>query len=291
MKNNKNSNKYISLFLLLSAGLFHDIISMEYSKERNNSQNKQQSDECIESLRLKTILNQNYIDENDNKFNILIDLIPELQFYIMSKLVELQANYKEDDVNNHIVIKRILCNLFSTCKYFKQLDNKKDINYIITNICKLLKDKGDSNYQVNTNKLKEILYKDYFKPDFLEIKKLILRGADVNIQDKYGDTALIIASSYAYKDILKLLIAAGANINAINNSGNTALIWAVVKGHTDIVELLVAAGADVDIKDKYGKTALMSAACECNIIIVKSLIAATSADINVQDTTGRTALI
>jgi len=106
MKNNQNSNKYISLFLLLSAIIFHDIIAMEYSKEHNNSQNEQQSDECIESLRLKTILNQNNIDENDNKLNILMDLIPELQFYIMSKLVESQANYKTDDVNNHVVIKK-----------------------------------------------------------------------------------------------------------------------------------------------------------------------------------------
>ncbi len=389
MKSNKNSNKYINLFLLLSAGLFHDIISMEYNKERNNSQNEQQSDECIESLRLKTILNQNYIDENDwrviinfiieganinvknnigetaldiakannqheiielilahelksqssshkhdesndienshDNLNILMDSLPEIQFYIMSKLVESQANYKEDDVNNYIVIKRILCNLFSTCKHFKQFDNKKDINYIITNISKLLKDKGSSNYQANTNKLKKILDKGYyFRPDFLEIKKLILSGsdvniqnknsftalmiascndhkeivkllitagADVNIQDKYNNAALIKALDNDYVDIAKLLIAAGTNINAINNRGSTALMWAVVRRHKEIVKLLIAAGADVNIQNESGNTALIEFIRfhDYNIEIAKLLIDA-GADVNIKNTNGYTVL-
>jgi len=261
MRNNKKSNKYINLFLLISTIIFQYIMPMEYNKECNNSQDLQQNnnDNC-----------------NDNKLNILIDLAPELQFYIMSKLVEMQTDYKKDDINNHIVIKRILCNLFSTCKYFKQFDNKKDINYIIANIYDLLKAKGNENYKFNTNKLEVILYKIFLSVsgdlDCLEIKKLILSGADVNIQDRYGDTTLIIAAKNGYADLVKLLIAAGANINVINNSCNTALIYAVKEGHKEIAKLLITAGADINIQDKNGYTALMLAAIYRYQDIIKLLL-------------------
>jgi len=270
MKKNKKSNKYINLFFLLSVILFQDITAMEY-----NSQDLQQN---------------NNDDCNDNKLSILINLAPEIQFYIMSKLVEIQADYKKDDVNNHIVIKKILYNLFSTCKYFKQFDNKKDINYIITNISDLLKAKGNENYKFNTNKLKMILYKYYIKPDPLKIKKLILRGADMNIQDKYGNTALIKALNSGYTDVAKLLIEAGANINAKNNSDSTALMVAAEDGHQDIVELLVISKADMNIQNKYGNTALIRALHNDYIDIAKLLITA-GADVDIQDEYGKTALI
>ncbi|MCK9543527.1 MAG: ankyrin repeat domain-containing protein, partial [Novosphingobium sp.] len=208
---------------------------------------------------------------------------------------------------------------------FKQFDNKKDINYIITNISKLLKDKGSSNYQANTNKLKKILDKGYyFRPDFLEIKKLILSGsdvniqnknsftalmiascndhkeivkllitagADVNIQDKYNNAALIKALDNDYVDIAKLLIAAGTNINAINNRGSTALMWAVVRRHKEIVKLLIAAGADVNIQNESGNTALIEFIRfhDYNIEIAKLLIDA-GADVNIKNTNGYTVL-
>ena len=249
---------------------------MEYNKECNNSQNLQQN---------------NNDDCNNGKPNILMDLIPELQFYIMSKLVEIQAYDKQYDVNNHIIIKGMLCNLFSTCKYFKQFDNEKNINYIIVNICKSLKDKGYSNYQASTNELKEILDKGYLKPDFLEIKKLILSGADANVKNKYGDTVIMWAAMGGCKEIAKLLIKAGADVNAKDSMGRTALMWAARKGYENIVKLLIAASADIDIRDKYGATALIAAVhSRVKDIIVELLIAA-GANVNIQDEYGYTALM
>ncbi len=271
MKKNKKSNKYINLFFLLSVILFQDITAMEY-----NSQDLQQNND----------------EYNNNKSNILIDLIPEMQFYIMFKLVEIQADNKQYDVNKHIVIKRILCNLFSTCKYFKQFDNKKDINYIITNISDLLKAKGNENYKFNINKLKVILDK-LSDLDWLEIKKLILSGADINIQsDKYGNTALIRAVIEGHTDIVKLLITAGADVNIQDKYDNTALIWAVIKDHTDIVKLLIAAGTNINAKNNNGNTALIlvPAAKNGHQNIVGLLIAA-GADVNIQNKYGDTVLM
>jgi len=268
MKKNKKSNKYINLFFLLSVILFQDIAAMEY-----NSQDLQQNND----------------EYNNNKSNILIDLIPEMQFYIMSKLVEIQADYKQDDVNNHDVIKRMLCNLFSTCKYFKQFDNKKDINYIIANISDLLKAKGNENHKFNINKLKVILDK-LSDLDCLEIKKLILSGVDINIQgDKYGYTTLIRAVIEGHTDIVKLLITVGADVNMQDKYSYTALIRAVIEGYTDIVKLLIAASADINTINNKGNTTLIWAVMKGHKEIVKLLISA-GADINIQNKDGDTAL-
>ena len=118
----------------------------------------------------------------------------------------------------------------------------------------MLKDKGDSNYQANTNKLKAILNKGFgtlkeildeyhLRPYYLKIKKLILSGSDVNIQDKDGYTVLILAARDGFRDIIELLIATGAGVNIKNDTNRNALMLAASNGHKDIVKLLIASGA------------------------------------------------
>jgi ankyrin repeat protein len=60
---------------------------------------------------------------------------------------------------------------------------------------------------------------------------------------KGGYTALMAASEYGHREIVKLLIEAGADVNAADWYGRTALGWALRGGHTDIVNLLKEAGA------------------------------------------------
>ena len=63
---------------------------------------------------------------------------------------------------------------------------------------------------------------------------------NVNLQNKWGTTALIIASKRGHTDIVKLLLAVPSiDVNVQNKFyGETALSIASKNGHTDIVKLI-----------------------------------------------------
>ena len=155
------------------------------------------------------------------------------------------------------------------------------------------------------------------------VEYLIEQGADVNMRDQFGHTALMFASQQ-YVDIVHHLLKpynnikgtedcitfvqsickgycskvihmleCGVDVNTHNQSGFTALMYATFKKRLDIVQVLVENGAGVDIRNRFNKTALMYAAyCDCDgdLGIVKSLINH-GADINIRDKDGSTALM
>ena len=71
-----------------------------------------------------------------------------------------------------------------------------------------------------------------------KIKEEVEQGVNINIQDEFGDTALMWASRYGRLNIVKFLISKGANINIQDGAGRTALIWASMVGRLNVVESL-----------------------------------------------------
>ena len=69
--------------------------------------------------------------------------------------------------------------------------------------------------------------------DIVNMRQLILKGADLNHQDSWGYTALIGATRQGHVECVKDLIKAGADINQKGEWGNTALISAAEKGNHD----------------------------------------------------------
>ena len=91
---------------------------------------------------------------------------------------------------------------------------------------------------------------------------LIKFGADVDLQDKNGKTALhyALSGSDVSCEILSCLIEMGADVNAGGNINHTPLMIAAEKGHINAVTFLIRNGADVDLQDQnYGETALFCA--------------------------------
>lgn len=89
-----------------------------------------------------------------------------------------------------------------------------------------------------------------------QVRELLDAGADIDIQDKFGRTALMLSAAYGRADTVKLLLDAGADIDRPSKYGWGALHYAAAWGHTGVMELLIQAGADVDIKDSNSRTAL-----------------------------------
>ena len=88
------------------------------------------------------------------------------------------------------------------------------------------------------------------------VRKAIEAGADINIQNKYGDTALKIASVYNWINIAYFLVKAGADLNIQDENGRTLLMEAVYYGRrNELIKILLKGGADKDIKNNKGETA------------------------------------
>ncbi len=88
------------------------------------------------------------------------------------------------------------------------------------------------------------------------ISLLVENGLDVNAEDEYGNTPLLLATRPAHSQAVKTLIEAGADVNASNSGGVTPLHDAASGGQVEIVRMLLAAGADPQIVSRDGQTAL-----------------------------------
>jgi ankyrin repeat protein len=96
--------------------------------------------------------------------------------------------------------------------------------------------------------------------DTVKINQLLQSGVNINTQHKStGTTVLMIASSYYYYDgMVQYLIDKGANVNLQDNEGKTALLWAASNSLPN-AEILVANRADVNITAIDGMTAFLQA--------------------------------
>lgn len=103
-------------------------------------------------------------------------------------------------------------------------------------------------------------------------KMLLDVPADVNLQTKYGYTALYIASQFGHIDIVKMLLDRHADINLKDNLGATCLHIACFKGHKDTVELLLDRQAHINSQNVRGFTPLLNACQIGNIDIVRMLL-------------------
>lgn len=95
--------------------------------------------------------------------------------------------------------------------------------------------------------------------DVQGVRKALRKGVDVNARGPQANaTALHYAVRAGARDAIAALIEAGADPNLQDVNGNTAL-WDSVsstKSGPDVVKALIAAGADRNIENKSGSSPL-----------------------------------
>jgi len=78
------------------------------------------------------------------------------------------------------------------------------------------------------------------------VRLLLERGANADVRDKDGGTALHWVAEDGHEATARLLLERGADIDARDKAGWTALYRAVGSRHEAIVRLLLERGPDVD---------------------------------------------
>ena len=95
----------------------------------------------------------------------------------------------------------------------------------------------------------------------LEVKALLLAGADINTKEEgTNKTPLYLASENGNTEIVDILLAnENILVDKMDNKSFTPLIIASAKGHKDIITKLVQKGAELNFKTKNGFTPLLMA--------------------------------
>lgn len=92
------------------------------------------------------------------------------------------------------------------------------------------------------------------------VKDLLNQGADVNVTNYKGQTALHCAAKAGFVEPVRILLAHGANVNAQDRDGDTPLHTACrssIKNHQrlqQVVDVLIQNGASLLEKNRQGRT-------------------------------------
>jgi len=123
---------------------------------------------------------------------------------------------------------------------------------------------------------------------------LLKKGANVNLKDSEGNTALHLVFKNkpveVQKEYINLLLSNGAEINSRNNSGMTPIFTYIewTNGIQDtILELLISNGASLDVQDVEGETPLHTYLGRLVVSIKTLQILMTETNILLEDNYGR----
>ena len=116
--------------------------------------------------------------------------------------------------------------------------------------------------------------------DAAEARRLLERGADPNEGRIIGFAPIVLAIQRQNLDLLRLMIAKGADLNVRDRSGSTALMWAAANefGSATVVEEVLRLGGDPLTLNNVGESALDWALRRGNTAAVAALRRAGATD-------------
>jgi ankyrin len=201
----------------------------------------------------------------------------------------------DDDKDTDQIYSSLVCCLLDRGADVNQADTKgkTPLHYAVLNeslaICKILIDRGaDTNAQDKdgyTSIMNALLNKHEF------IFKLLLsyEKANLSLENKNGDTVLLMAIFAEEDEPCRYLLDKGALAGGKNSHGTAPLHDATGFGNEKICRLLIKYGADVKEKNKEGETPLHIAS-DRGFESIGKLLLENGADVNAQNNEGFTPL-
>ena len=88
-----------------------------------------------------------------------------------------------------------------------------------------------------------------------EVGALMDDGVPPDIRDESGNTLLAVACQNGHKRLTRAMLKRGADINSQNRRGQTPLHYCFAFGHLELGDYLISKGADDTVANCYGLTA------------------------------------
>lgn len=143
---------------------------------------------------------------------------------------------------------------------------------------RLLESKADPNYQGGPKMVSPLMQACEIKEETAResiIELLLSKGADINLQDTSGQTALMKAILNGIPEASKL-IKLGADVRLEDADGNIALNYAAEIGDAEWTHMMVREGkkkgVHIDHQNLHGLTPLLLAAREGHLVVAKVLV-------------------
>ena len=121
-----------------------------------------------------------------------------------------------------------------------------------------------------------------------KLKQLVGKKVAMNLRNREGRTALMIAILNGKTEAVKVLLHGGATIDSGDNDERSALVHASGRGHIEVAQLLLKYGAYLDWQDNEGYTPLM-VACLNGCKQMTSFLINSGASIYLKNNDGKTA--
>lgn len=136
----------------------------------------------------------------------------------------------------------------------------------------------------------EELFLDGIKSGAIEDIAELMPYVDINYVGENGEFPLLLAVRRGDLAIVELLVGNGADLDMRDRFGYSAILSAAWLGKTDIIDYLLGCGEDIEKTDARGNTPLMLATMNADIHSVRYLLSK-GASINKVDANGWTSLM
>lgn len=97
---------------------------------------------------------------------------------------------------------------------------------------------------------------------------------DLDKQDQFGSTALVVAAFQNNSDKIRYLVNAKADVNICNNNGNIPIMFAAAHNNLEMVRCLIDAKTELEITNKKGEAVFDCALKSENLDMLWSLLEA-----------------